>query len=487
MRFCSIRVGAAELVQYSFGGRLASRWVSVLLLVTSCLLLMSAVGCTDTSSTKSTSEGDYDPSESTAMGTLASGTSSTDSPLTVSHVPLRIWADLPQEVLDAIARRWKSHSEQPIDLQPMNTYDLLSESTKSDSGSSKSKPQADVFLIESRWLATFADLRWVRPLPSSLLQSVPNVAHWRRVATYGQRTWGVPLGTNFLVSIETSEKNGTISSAPDSPKLIAQDDSRESIDWIVARFLLSAAADNPSPGDSTFLFKPIGAKSRLNEAWLVEVATKFAEASTKESSAENLFSSAEVAWDGTRQGALKQAHGWPAANNHLIETKSASEKDSLSQNQQDFVVTAPKTWTDSGRTLLVVLSQTNRQSAASERFMNWLNDDVQRQALAGVTSRIKPLPENQRKVTERPDRDSYHRLIASGVNERYVSVELQFAGAEPYRNALGKALTKIVRQELSPQEALRECHIQWEALTDQTGRTKLQRSLYLSLDLAKWE
>lgn len=478
-------VGVYSLVNETI--RLVSRWISVLLLVTSCSLLLSAVGCTDASSTKSTSESASNLNESSTAGTSLSGTTASGSPLTVSSVPLRIRADLPQEVLDVIARRWKSHSEQPVDLQPMKTYDLLSGSTKSDSGTSKSKPQADIFLIESRWLATFADLRWVRPLPTSLLESVPNIAHWRRVATYGQRLWGVPLGTNFLAFIEPSKKNESIVSAPDSPKLIAQDDSPESIDWIVDRFLLSAAADNPSPSDSSFLFKPIGAKSRLNEAWLVEVAIKFAEVSKKESSEANLFSSAEVAWEGTRQGAFKQAHGWPAANNSLIESKMASENKSLSPNQQDFVVTAPQTWTDSGRTLLLVLSQTNRQSAASERFINWLNDDLQRQALAEVTSRIKPLPENQHKVTARPDRDSYHRLIASAMNERYVSVELQFAGAKPYRNALGKALSKMVRQELSPQEALQECHIQWEALSNQIGRDQLQRSLYLSLDLAKWE
>lgn len=473
-------VGVYSLVNETI--RLASRWMSVLLLVTSCSLLMSAVGCTDTSAMKPAPADAANPNQS-----LASGNSEAGNPSAVSSVPLRIRADLPQDVLDAIARRWKSHSEQPIDLQPMNTYDLLSGATKSDSGSSSSKPQADIFLIESRWLATFADLRWVRPLPTSLLESVPNIAHWRRVATYGQRVWGVPLGTNFLISIEPSEKNGAIATAPDFPTLIAQDESRESIDWIVDRFLLSAAADNPSASDSSFLFKPIGAKSRLNEAWLIEAATKFAVASEKESSAANLFSSPEVAWEGTRQGVVKQSHGWPAANNDLLESKAVRGEDSLSQNQRDFVVTAPEIWSDSGRTLLVVLSQTNRQSAASERFTNWLNDDAQRQALAEVTSRIKPLPENQRKVTARPDRDSYHRLIASAVNERYVSVELQFAGAEPFRNLLGKALLKIVRKELSPQAAFEECHKQWEALSDQTGRDRLQRSLYLSLDLAKWE
>ncbi len=453
------------------------------MLSTCCILLMSAVGCTDTSTTKPAPADAANPNQS-----LASGNSEAVNPSGVSSVPLRIRADLPQEVLDAIARRWKSHSEQPIDLQPINVDELLSSTTQKENGATKSKPQADIFLIESRWLATFSELKWIRPLPSSQLGTVPNVAHWRRVATYGQRLWGVPLGTNFLVSIQGNERNESTSAVPDPSQFNLQDDSRESLDWLVDRFLLSAAADNPSPNDSSFLFKPIGARSRLNEAWLVETAIKFADSASKEASVASLVSSAEAAWEGTRQGTFKQSYGWPASSKELLGTQSASErKEASEQTSREFVVVAPKTWSDSGRTLLVVLSQTNRQSAASERFMNWLNDDAQRQALAEVTSRIKPLPENLRKVTERPDRDSYHGLIASAVNERYVSVELQFAGAEPFRNLLGTALLKIVRKELSPQAAFEECHKQWEALSDQTGRDRLQRSLYLSLDLAKWE
>jgi len=462
--------------------RLASRWMNVLLLVTSCTMLLSAVGCTDLFSEKSSSESSIKANESNA----------TNAPSEISSVPLRIRAELPQEVLDAIARRWKSYSEQPIDLQPLDTHDMLSSyATSSGDPSSKSKPQskpqADILIVESRWLATLAEYRWVRPLPSSLLEVVPNVSHWKRIATYGKQVWGIPLGTNFLVSIERPEKNETLVASKDDLKSFPPEDSVEGSDWIVDRFLLNAAASNPSPNDSSFLFKPTGAKSRLNEAWLAQAAANFVSAQANESSTANLFNSAESAWEETRIGAFQQSFGWPSASKTAIEMKAGPAKDLQNQTEQDCVVVAPKIWTDSGRTLLILIAQTNRQSAASERFMTWLSDDSQRQALAEVTSKIKPLPENQRKVSDRPDRDSYHQLIASAVNQRYVSVELQFAGADAYRQALGKALTKIVRKELGPEEAFQICHNEWESLTNQRGREQQQRLLYRSLELAKWE
>jgi hypothetical protein len=327
----------------------------------------------------------------------------------------------------------------------------------------------------------------VRPLPSTLVEAVPDVLHWKRMATYGQRLWGIPLGSNFLVSIERPNDSESKNSSDESTKSAAPSETLKSGDWIVDRFLQKAAEANPSPNDSSFLFKPTGAKSRLNEAWLTQAAIDFVNENADESSTAQFFDSAETVWEATRHGAFKRSLGWPSASS--VENKAKSGSTNAPQNliEQDCLINAPKTWVDAGRTLIVVVAQANRQSASSERFIKWLSDDEQRQALSVVTSRIKPLPDNQRKVSDRPDRDTYHRLISSAMNERNVAVELQFAGAEKYRQALATALTKIIRKESDAQEALLSCHAQWEATTNQLGRENQQRLLYRSLEIAKWE
>jgi len=364
------------------------------------------------------------------------------------------------------------------------------------SGKSPGKPQADILLIESRWLATFAERKWARVLPASLADLIPKVSHWERVAKYGRRNWGIPLGTNFLVSIALADEPGQASLGYDYSA--AGNDLGESIselDWIVDRFLLMAAAANPTPSDSSFLFKPTGAKSRLDEAWLAEVATAFSiqfsvqQPDTK-SESESLFRlsrSAESAWDLVREVVFASGNGWPDITPSNTDTSPTGASKKEKQIDQKLLITAPKVWVDSGRTLIALIADTNRQSAASETFLRWLNDDTQRQWLSEITTRIKPLPENTKRVTDRPDRDTYDQLIASAVTDRYVAIELQFDGADTYRELLGKVLVKILRGESTAAEALQICHRDWESLTNTRGRERQQLLLYRALELAKWE
>jgi len=475
-------VGIYSLINESI--RLASRWLGILLVIATCSFLLTTVGCSD-ASTNLTASGNTDGPPK--LGSLK-----------ISKVPLRIQAEMSQDVLDAITRRWQGFSEQPIDLSVLDNklfYNSTKELTAS-SGGTATKPQVDIIIAESRWLGTLAERKWVRPLPTSLADTVPAVPHWERVAKYGQRLWGIPLGTNFLASIAFADNSalpqkgyGNSTGGKDIGESIGE------LEWIVDRFLVKAAAANPTPSDSSFLFKPTGAKSRLTELWLADVATSFStefsaqqpDVKWDDQSLFRLGRSAESAWELTRDGVFSSALGWPDVTHQLTDSNKLESEEEKKTHEQKLTITAPEKWVDSGRTLLATIADTNRQSAASEIFLRWLNDDAQRLWLAEITPRITSLPGNTRRVTDRPDRDTYHQLIASAVNDRYVTIELQFDGADKYKELLGLALVKLIRGESDAIESLQSCNREWESLTNTRGRERQQKLLYRALELAKWE
>ncbi len=133
-------------------------------------------------------------------------------------------------------------------------------------------------------------------------------------------------------------------------------------------------------------------------------------------------------------------------------------------------VKAMKQWLDSGRGLVACIARGSRQSSASIRFLRWLNENEQRQALSQRDRRVQSTPEFWKNASMRPDVRAYEALLLRGLETRNVVRELRFAEFEPYRNRLEQALLKIVALPESAAEEMKACHDDWNELTEKIGR-----------------
>lgn len=197
--------------------------------------------------------------------------------------PLRVLIMGNDPLIDVIARRWLSISEQRLDIQAMSANEIATSTSI----------KADVLILESRWLPTFVERGWISPLPKQVLESPADSPAgglrqdqwplvWRQSATYGQRLWGIPLGVPMLAIVEQSgiqaDQATTWQDRIAMPKrqevTTAEKDQLSTSDsFLLDRFLVMAASLNPNPDDSGFLFNINSGLSRLHDAWLVEAAT----------------------------------------------------------------------------------------------------------------------------------------------------------------------------------------------------------------------
>ncbi len=401
---------------------------------------------------------------------------STPSISEAERPPLRILVMGNRELIEAIARRWKSFSEQRLDVQSIDVDQLMS----SDS------IKADIVIAESRCLPSLAERGWISPLPK---QMVDVVAHsttsklhqnewplvWRQTASYGQRLWGIPLGVPMVAIVEHTP------SRPDelptwAERMVEGDSSSrdtDSIDdspnkvpdtFLLDRFLSIAASMNPRPDESGFFFNINSAQARLTESWLVEAATLFGQLYRKRVDLASL--PPEVAWESV---ADKKSH-WDLAWPPLRGDSSLS-------------VHAPVPWVDSGRGLVASCAKMNRQSAVSKIFLNWLDEDTQRQEFSAYSSAIQPLPERWPTVSDRIDVNRYRELMRRAFDDRFVVHELQFAESFPYRQRLVEALQRIVNDPKSAKTEFEQCTADWDRFTATTGREIQKRRLAKCFDL----
>jgi len=389
--------------------------------------------------------------------------------------PLRIRVTGNNELVESIVRRWKSISDQPLDLQSVDSEKLLaSESIK-----------ADVLIFESRCLPTLVERRWISKLPKLVLDTHSSESSnsdgnthwplvWRQSATYGQCLWGIPLGVPMMVIVESSEekspplttwaerisaRKSKAAKTLSTDNLVATSDS-----LLLDRFLIIAASMNPKPSETGFLFNINSARSRLSEPWLGNAATVFAELYSDQL---NLASvQPDLAWELVAKKQADWALAWPS-----------------SRGESSSTVQSPKSWVDSGSGLIVSLTTMNRQSSASIRFINWLNEDSQRQEFSSHTAGIQPLPERWNVSGERIDVNRYREMMKRAFDDRFVVHELRFAESFSYRQSLIEALKRILKDPATAEVELQKCAAAWDKTTATNTREIQKRRFALTLDL----
>lgn len=377
------------------------------------------------------------------------------------------------ELADAIARRWKSISDQPLELRSVDSDKLLAMKSL----------KADILVVESRCLPTLVERHWISKLPKRLSEShaseVSNNGEpaqwplvWRQSATYGQRLWGIPLGVPMLAIVENADgKSKSPSSwtervtAHQAEKPEANTPEKNISDsFILDRFLVIAASLNPTPSDSGFLFNINSARSRLSEPWLIKAATVFGELYSDQPSMAH--SPPDATWELVAKKSNDWALAWPA-----------------SQSTSALTVFPLNTWVDSGHGLVASLTTMNRQSSASIRFLIWLNEDAQREEFSSYSVSIQPVPDRWASVGERTDINRYREIMKRAFDDRFVVHELRFAESFPYRQSLIEALNRILQEPTSAEVALQECSLEWDKTTASISREIQKQRLALTFDL----
>ncbi len=390
--------------------------------------------------------------------------------------PLRIL--IPEDVVigDAITRRWQSASDQRLDVVSYTTKTL----------SASELPEADIIIVESRWLATLAERGDIVPLPKAMTQSDSESSQeksvslgmnwpwaWKRAATYGQRIWGISLGVPLLVQVANGSPDAAAASQnqtlPDSQS--KSDSDLEDSPWLIDRFLVVAVEFSPRPDDTSLLFQRNNCQSRLNESWLIHAASQLRDRLGPVD--ERTHEPPSVAWHRTLEGRATSGIGWPKSNGD-----QRSESDMLS-------IESPKRWVDSGDGLVAIITKKNRQSSTSIRFLKWLDEDEQRSAIGAADFRIQRLPENWQSRSDRPDVRRYDELLLRGLDDRLALSELQFAEAKPFRVRLDQALRKIVANPASAELEMNQCHQDWNQLTKEVGSETMKRRFALAYGLDK--
>lgn len=382
------------------------------------------------------------------------------------------------DLIDAISRRWKSISDQNLDIQAVDSNDLLS----------AERIKTDILIAESRWLPTLVERRWIVTLPKQIAGAITNASTdrnqhsewplvWKQSATYGQRMWGLPLGVPLMTFIEVPNDQN-ISSGPwieriveaESPlsksNLTGQIQTANFDDFLLDRFLIFATSLNPRATDSGFLFNLNNARSRLGEAWLSDAAALFGKLYRGKIELANM--QPDKAWESVADKSAGWALAWPA---------------SRSESAQVVQVQSLTTWVDSGRGLVAAFTTMNRQTAVSIRFIHWLNEDIQRQEFSKYSAAIQPLPEYWLSKGEQIDINRYQEIMKRAFDDRFAVHELRFAESPPYRQSLTAALRRILKAPETAEAELQKCEAHWDELTAKIGQEIQKKRFKLSLEL----
>ena len=390
--------------------------------------------------------------------------------------PLRILVMGESRWMDVVTRRWQSISEQRLDIKAMTADEMIS----------LASIKADVLILESRWLPTIVERSWISPLPKQLTESPLNstaigLRHdewplvWRQSATYGQRLWGIPLGVPMMAIVDqTSSQSTEIPSWRErvtarelqirETKTAVEAPNAAADNFLLDRFLIMAASMNPSSDDSGFFFNINSAQARLNETWLIKAATLFGQLHLDRSEMASM--PPDSAW----QDVANKKSGWALAWPSL-------------QGESSLTVRALSPWVDTGRGLVASSTSKNRQSAATNRFLVWLNEDDQRQELATVSSTVQPIPERWSSTSERIDVNRYRDQMKQAFDDRFVVHELRFAESLPYRQRLVEAVLAILKNPSDAEAELKRCAADWDRLTARIGRDIQKQRLARAFEL----
>jgi hypothetical protein len=411
--------------------------------------------------------------------------------------PLRILLVDSPELVSPLEIRWQTTSQQKLEITNITVDELLD----------KSVLDSDLIIYPAMLLGELVKREQILSMPPKIADIARNgsgaeeivkwPSHWVRSSTYGRKMWGVVLGAPLPMVIRPPSEESSpfvIESlsklaAPNSESKPANDNMTDDNSWLVDRFLVFLAAEKKDSNQLGWFFQLADMSPRLQDGEFESAAEKFILASKSQ----GLYWRQPMAsaWDAVRRGELSWTLGYPRANldnsatavagNEFVVGVYGDTVPAKKRDEDNDSISVIATF-DSGRGLMASLAATNRQSAASTYFLEWLNNENQRVAFSGVTERVSSLRENA-VATQGPE-EAIHRATLAAL-EQSIPNELRFASAHRYRNRLQAMLEAVLANPDALKNELFKCNQDFDKITEELGRATMRNSIEKSLLLAE--
>lgn len=422
--------------------------------------------------------------------------------------PLRVMVVGESGIAPILTQRWKGASQQGLEVQELSLTDWLA----------LDKCATDVLLFPSSQLGEAVERKWISAMPLSLEkkfldESQATVsdgseaqwpAHWRQLVTYAKQAWGVPLGDN-LIWIVRSDAEGSMGpwSVPQLKALTTAAAPKENTvpaankvtllhdvamvtaeEAMVDRFLMVLFSQEPGQANlqTGLFFQLSNMQPRFEEPVFRQAIADFLAlaaldpqgfSATHEASWQRMVEQ-QAAFAIASPGNWKRQDGDPSMMNLAVGALRCQD----AANQESVIV-------DGGNAWIAAVAQATRQSSASAYFLEWLDQDDQRESLHRETRRVAPRKSGMSNLAaSNPDMASYYRQSAAAASRQDVLKELRIRGGRDYRLVLGKALREMVAKPDQVDAILRDCSQEWEKITEKLGRDTQRVSLERSLQLS---
>ncbi|MCB1041289.1 MAG: hypothetical protein KDA94_17395 [Acidimicrobiales bacterium] len=434
--------------------------------------LLSALGCQPTSE-ESTSE-----------------TSSAQTPVTISTVPLRISIAGDDELASTLQTGWRGFSEQPLEIKAVAAGELI-----------EAAPQSDIIIAPSMRLGDLLAAEAITPLPAAFL-SQPSVNQAGLLAglvndamKWENEMYGLPLGSRIPalwvapdVNIEdVSTWQGYSQALANLPVGEAAEPLAEG--WAAYAFLHRVSTQTAG----IWLFDRQSLEPKLTDPPYVRALQQLV--ADRSRYPDELLTPHQV-WSKLASGELKVAIGWPTALPQADADSRARlaslRMEPTPRGSEVFVddwqaaKSAPINPTLPPQALVALVGAKCRQTAVARSFLAWLASPEGRSSLRATADQfaaIRPKTssaagDDDSPVLEAVDplRERYDQLVITALSSGEVRPSLRIPASDQYMSALDAAIRTALTGEKTPEQALQDASTAWEAITEELGRRTQLRS-----------
>ncbi len=436
-------------------------------------------------------------------------------PAASSRPALKIWIVDAPELEKEILVRWQAASDQALKI----------EHVAADSVASREPFNADVVIYPGILLGDLVQKEAIGRLPTQAIAKRQTQAEapttnesgavswplrWRSIATYGGQIYAVPLGASNLgaamLGLDSGPLNELDSLLSSSRDLNAQslelwtqfldqaesllaasrDDRRKTLEdclskisldekaWLVDRFLFIASTTNAR---SRGLFDLVKMEARLNQPDFsnsAKILSRMAQLFP-----ETIAVEPTNAWGSMvsrTNVAATYAVGWPSSIPRI-------DSDASSETSGKLVV-AELAW-NPARGLIASVGKNTRQTAVSCRFLVWLSEPEQREALRAVCSGIELTPEQSDRNSVRDDYRAFQTINSRDSRVETMALSLRMASANQYRAILADCLVASILEPDKIDPIMASCSSKWDQLTAKLGIETQRNSEEQSLGYRK--
>ena len=418
--------------------------------------------------------------------------------------PLKVWLIDAPELEKELGVRWQAASDQPIEIENLSALEIAS-----------SLPlTVDVIVYPGNQMGDLIQKGVIGRLPSQAIdkkdsESLP--ARWRNISHYGGHCYAVPLGAVNLGAVARGiriqpliELDGVISNArglnaiseqywnkflePIESKAALSNDAASALatklsalsphekDWLVERFLwVAATTDARTKG----LFDLVKMEARLNQPEFKLAANIFARLVRAFSN--TLLDEPTAAWSSATVKAVDKiafAIGWPKS------AATETETDQATWQSSEKPIVTPLIW-NANHGLVASIGKNTRQTSVSNKFLLWISEPEQREALRTLCPRIE-LRSGQ--LDRSASQDDYREFqIANNRDTRQegMQLSLRLANADQYRALLADSLVAAILAPDKAGDIMAKCSQDWNDLTTKLGKEPQRLSEQQSLGYMK--